>query len=159
LADAIAIADKAAASWRKIFGAGVLAGGFIAAKATEALDWIRRHACPEGLAYWRISKALRFDPKTAETVFATLELWLADGNTHADDVRARSLSTVSAVTPNCVVALEKFNASPPARNKRRSRRSIATPLCRKGVAAQGKQTKRKGVSNSWRLALSGPAEP
>jgi 5S rRNA maturation endonuclease (ribonuclease M5) len=75
LADAITIADKSAAAWRKIFGSGPMAGGFIAAKATEALDWIRRHACPEGLAYWRISKALRFDPKTAETVIRTLELW------------------------------------------------------------------------------------
>lgn len=81
LADAITIAEKSAVSWRKIFGAGVLAGGFIAVKATEALDWIRRHACPEGLAYWRISKALRFDPKTAETVIATLELW---GEVHTE---------------------------------------------------------------------------
>lgn len=75
LSHAITIAEKSATCWWKIFGAGVLAGGRFTAKATEALDWIRRHACLEGLAYWRISKALRFDPKTAETVIATLELW------------------------------------------------------------------------------------
>jgi hypothetical protein len=75
LTDAITIAEKSSTSWRKIFGTGIVAGGFIAAKAAEALDWIRRHACPGGLAYWRISKVLRLDPKTAETVIATLELW------------------------------------------------------------------------------------
>lgn len=103
LADAITIADKAATSWRKIFGAGVLAGGFIPAKATEALDWIRRHACPEGLAYWRISKALQFDPKTAHTVIATLELW---GEIHTE-TRATGGTPQRLVWPKAAEATGK----------------------------------------------------
>jgi hypothetical protein len=103
LADAITIADKAATSWQKIFGAGILAGGFIAAKATEALDWIRRHACPEGLPYWQISKALRFDPKTAETVIATLELW---GEIHTE-TRATGGTPQRRVWPKAVEATGK----------------------------------------------------
>ncbi len=82
LAHAIAIADKAEESWRKVFGGGPMAGGFIAGKATAALDWIRAHACPEGIPYWRVSRGLNLSKPDFEKVIETLRLW---GEIHTEE--------------------------------------------------------------------------
>ena len=75
LGHAIEIANCAESSWCKVFGEGATAGGFIAAAATEALNWIRAHACTEGIPYWQASRALKLDTAVFEKVIQTLRLW------------------------------------------------------------------------------------
>jgi len=75
LARAIAIADKAEHSWRKVFGGGPLTGGFIAAKAAELLAYVQAHACPDGIPYWQASRALKLDKATFDKALQTLRVW------------------------------------------------------------------------------------